>query len=136
MRRLLDHGRQFIKFGLVGIVNSVIDFTVFLILHGALGFGYVAANGGAWLVAASFSFIGNKYWTFRAYDVNSAMQYVRFLIVSCIGLGISTSLLYVLVEFTGTAAPFAKALSIIVVAFWNFYANKLWTFNAAEPVWK
>ena len=136
MRRLINHGKQFMRFGVVGVANSLLDFSVFFLLHRTLEFGYVSANGGAWLLAVSFSFFGNKFWTFRAHAVNAGKQYIRFLVVSCIGLGISTLLLYAFIEFGGLAATIAKVLCIVVVAFWNFYANKFWTFNVREPIWK
>ncbi|MEK7583830.1 MAG: GtrA family protein [Patescibacteria group bacterium] len=136
MKQLINHGRQFMRFGLVGVANSLLDFTVFFLLHEVFNFGYVSANGGAWLLAASFSFFGNKYWTFRVHDIKAATQYMRFLIVSCIGLGISTGLLFMLIEFAGIAAISAKVICIVIVAFWNFYANKLWTFSVRETVWK
>ena len=62
MRRLINHGKQFMRFGVVGVANSLLDFSVFFLLHRTLEFGYVSANGGAWLLAVSFSFFGNKFW--------------------------------------------------------------------------
>lgn len=63
-------------------------------------------------------------------------QFSVFVLVSLIGLGLNTSILKVVSQqppvqaFFGKQAPnFAKIVATGIVWFWNFGANKLWTFR-------
>ena len=55
-----------LSFGLVGIVNTLIDLGVFLFAYNGLALALVPANLLAWLVAVSASYAMNTYTTFAA----------------------------------------------------------------------
>jgi len=42
--------------------------------------------------------------------------------------------MYLLIEYFGFWFNWAKLGAIIVVLFWNFFANKFWTFRKKEIV--
>jgi len=128
--------RQFIKFGLVGGINTVLDFGVYLALTRWLDLHYLVANLVAFILAASSSFILNKYWTFRDNRLAGlTFQYLKFLIVSTVGAALTELTLFALVHFAGWPDIVAKIMAIGVVMFWNFFANKHWTFRrlSVEP---
>ena len=54
------------SFGLVGIVNTLIDLGIFLVAYNVLGLPLVPANVLAWLVAVSGSYVMNSFITFAA----------------------------------------------------------------------
>lgn len=121
--------QQFIRFSIVGVCNSIIDFSLYITL---LSFNvyYLAAHGFAWMVAVCFSFVMNKYWTFRSFEHKVIMQqYTKFFIVNAVGLGLSTMLLYFFVDYLNVSKIIGKILAIGIVLFWNFFMNKLWTFQ-------
>ncbi len=122
--------RQFIKFGLVGASNTVLDFGVYLALTRWLDLHYLIANLIAFSLAASSSFILNKYWTFRDNRLDGlTFQYIKFLIVSTVGAFLTEFTLFALVHFAGIHDIIGKVTAIAVVTFWNFFANKHWTFR-------
>lgn len=125
--------RRFIKFSLVGVVNTVIDFLIFFIAINVAGLHYLFANIISWFVAVGVSFFLNKFWTFKSVGVNStASQYARFTAVSLVALGLSLLLLYVFVEIMSLHELVGKILTIGIVVFWNFFMNRLWTFKHAR----
>ena len=115
-----------------------------------------AATGIAFTTAVISNFIWNRYWTFP--DSRSrrlAQQLAQFFIVSVVGLvfrlifvpltfrffgGVGASVL----DAMSAAGPLgetainqlgsniAQAIAIIIVLFWNFFANRFWTFNDVE----
>lgn len=86
------------KFGLIGILNTVIDFALFNVF---INFGLyrIAANIISTTVAMSFSFVANKSWVFRAKQGNLLKQAGLFLLVTAFGLYIIQNLvIYFLTE--------------------------------------
>lgn len=49
----------------VGIINTIIHWTVFIVLH-LSGINQLLANSSAFFVAVTFSFFANARWTFKA----------------------------------------------------------------------
>lgn len=129
--------RQFIKFAVVGTINTVLDFSVYLGLTRWLHLHYLIANLLAFTLAASSSFFLNKYWTFRDNRQDGlTFQYLKFLTVSLVGAALTELTLFALVHFAGIHDLFGKIMAIAVVTFWNFYTNKHWTFRrlSAAPI--
>jgi putative flippase GtrA len=68
--RLVDawHERTIVlkalSFGVIGVLNSLVDFGVFWIAYRYAGIPLIAANVLAWLVAVSFSYVMNSFITF------------------------------------------------------------------------
>ena len=55
-----------LSFGLIGAVNSVVDFSVFALAYYYFGTSIIAAQIAAWLVAVTGSYVMNSMITFAA----------------------------------------------------------------------
>ncbi len=121
--------RQFIKFCLVGSANAIIDYTVYLMLSRIIGLYFLYANIIAILTAMTFSFIFNKYWTFQNQEKQIKKQYFKFIIVNIIYFFLNNSIVFGLVRFLKVYDLLAKIVAIFVGLFWNFFANRYWTFK-------
>jgi putative flippase GtrA len=123
--------RQFVKFCLVGVVNTLIDYLVYIGLTRGLDVYFIYANIIAILVAMSFSFIFNKYWTFRNYHNDIKGQYFKFFAVNLVYFLLNNTVVYVLVSYFLIFDLIAKVIAIIIGLGWNFLANRYWTFKHA-----
>jgi putative flippase GtrA len=126
--------RQLIKFALVGVTAFFVDMTVYLALTRSVGwFGrhYIAANGLSFFVAVLWSFTFNRWWTFKVREKFSSRQYLKFFLISSVGLLLSSTLLYIAVDRWRIYDVIAKFLVAIVVMLWNFSGNKFWTFRSS-----
>lgn len=56
----------FIRFAIIGLVNTVIGYVVILFLHYWLGINPTAANAGGYAVGALFSYALNRTFTFSS----------------------------------------------------------------------
>lgn len=121
--------KQFLKFCVVGTVGTAIDFGLLYILVEFSNIWYLLAATISFIVAVINNYIFNKIWTFENKDSNFLKQFVQFLVVSVVGLGLNVLILYILVEFAGIWYILAKVLATGVVLIWNFFANKYWTFR-------
>ncbi len=75
------------KFGLIGILNTVIDFVLFNVLTSKkVGWGKITANTLSTTVAMIFSFFFNKTYVFGANGGNVSIQVAEFFLVTMVGL--------------------------------------------------
>ncbi len=143
--RRREETKRFLKFASVGALGALTDFVLLNALVLLAGFLPVVANGFSFSAAVVQNFVLNRTWTFPESRVrNTRRQLVQFGLVSAAGLGINTvvfqfvdlSLRPYWIEWLadpvwGPAISynFAKLFSIGVVLFWNFAANRLWTYK-------
>jgi dolichol-phosphate mannosyltransferase len=126
--------RQFIKFGIVGSSNAVVDFLVYFCISRSSEWwrhNYLLANVASFMIAVTWSFFWNKWWTFKNNQSSAKLhhQYLKFFIVSAGGLGWAELILFITVSSLGWLDLFGKFLAIFLVTFWNFFLNRLWTFK-------
>ena len=91
---------QFIKFGIVGVSNTLLTFAVYGLLLKGFGVWYLAASAIGFIVGATNGFLLNRRWTFAGH-VGDAFTPVRWAIVQRCGLGVDEGLLYLLVQEAG-----------------------------------
>jgi len=124
---------QFVKFGIVGVSNTLLTFAVYTLLLKGFGVWYLAASAIGFVVGAVNGFLWNRRWTFRGH-VGDALTPVRWGIVQGCGLGLNLGLLYLLVHDAGLDKLLGQAFATVVVTVLTFIANRAWTFRAGPPV--
>lgn len=127
--------KQLTKFAMVGVTNFFVDLLVYVFLTRTFIFfekNYLLANALAFVLAVLWSFVVNKFWTFRNNSTDYTKQYGKFFIVYAVGLGWTSLLLYLAVDVFSFYDIPAKFVIAIIVMFWNFFVNKFWTFKEHE----
>ena len=119
---------QFVKFGIVGISNTLLTFVIYTLLLKVFGVWYLAASAIGFLVGAVNGFLLNRRWTFAGH-VGDSLTPVRWAVVQSGGLGINLGLLYVFVHDASLDKLVAQALATIVVTVTTFFVNRAWTFR-------
>jgi putative flippase GtrA len=120
---------KFLKFGAVGFSGVFIDFGITYISKEKLNIPKYVANAIGFIIAASSNYIFNRIWTFESHNPEVAVEFTEFFLISLIGLGLNTLLLWVLVSKFKMNFYFAKIFAIALVTVWNFLANVMITFN-------
>ncbi len=136
MRNSIDVLRQFLpffKYCVVGVVGTAIDLLTvyFLAVHYAIMHPIAAATVGFFL-AVTNNFILNKTWTFGNQSKNYRKLWIKFLLVSLVGLVLTWMFMFVFYELRGIDPVLAKAITSVIVLSWNFFANKYWTFKGQK----
>ena len=131
MRQLIARHRhpigEFIKFCLVGLLNTGVDVAIFFLLT-RTGIPYLVAQVVSYSCGAANSYLLNKFWTFRSSGLSYA-EIVRFTAVNLISLGISVIVLSLLHDTAGMGLATAKAGATVAALAANFLGNKLWVFR-------
>lgn len=119
---------QFVKFGLVGVMNTVITFVVFTVLTKGFGVWYVAASGIGFAVGACNGFLINRRWTFSGHEGGS-LAGLRWTIVQGCGLGVDLGIIYFCVHDAKLPELVGQAIAVIFVTTATFFVNRRWTFR-------
>jgi putative flippase GtrA len=124
---------QFVKFGIVGISNTLLTLAVYTLLLKVLGVWYLAASAIGFIAGTINSFLLNRRWTFRGH-VGDAFTPVRWTVVQCAGLGVNEGLLFLFVDDARIDKLAAQVVATAVVTVTTFAANRAWTFRTPSQV--
>ncbi|HEY4810281.1 MAG TPA: GtrA family protein [Solirubrobacteraceae bacterium] len=124
---------QFVKFGLVGVSNTLLTLAVYTLLLKVFGVWYLAASAIGFAVGATNGFLLNRRWTFREH-VGDALTPVRWAVVQGCGLGVNEGLLYLFVHDAKLDKLIAQVCATAVVTVSTFFVNRAWTFRVHAPV--
>jgi putative flippase GtrA len=124
---------QFVKFGIVGVSNTLLTLVVYTVLLKVFGVWYLAASGIGFIVGAINGFLLNRRWTFRDH-VGDALTPVRWGIVQTCGLGVDEGLLFLFVHDAHLDKLIAQVCATAVVTVSTFFINRAWTFRVHAPV--
>ncbi len=119
---------QFVKFGIVGVSNTLLTFLVYTVLLKVFGVWYLAASAIGFVVGATNGFLLNRRWTFAGH-VGDALTPVRWAIVQGCGLALNLGLLFVFVHEARLDALLGQAFATAFVTVSTFFANRAWTFR-------
>ncbi|GGG10068.1 polysaccharide biosynthesis protein GtrA [Paenibacillus albidus] len=122
---------QFLKFNAVGLLNTLIDFAVFTLLH-SLGMVYTLAQVISYSAGTANSFILNKKVTFKDRSSKQKgagrLQLVKFIVLNVAVLGISLLLMHLLTDKLEVPVLLAKVLATFITVIINFFGSRKWVF--------
>lgn len=128
---------RFARFLTVGAVGTILDFSILTALKLA-GIPTLFANSLSFTAGLLNNFTWNRLWTFGdTLDADWRRQLAQFTLVSLVGLALNNLIVLSLEGALGTILgqpqwgylP-AKVIATGAVVFWNYFANRKWTFKA------
>lgn len=120
---------KFIKFGLVGFSGLLLDFGITYFTKEKLRWNKYLANSLGFALACTTNYLLNRAWTFKSIDPAIAAQFSKFLLIAIIGLLLNNLILYLLSDKARLNFYLAKFCAVMLVFFWNFALNYLYTFT-------
>ena len=122
MKKLIN---QILKFGLVGVIATIIDFAVLYILTEFLHVHYLISSIISFIVSVIFNYILSIKWVFEVNHKQTKKDFIIFVVLSVIGLGINSLLMYLLVDKLKFYYMFSKVFATGVVMVYNFITRKI-----------
>jgi putative flippase GtrA len=119
---------QFVKFGIVGVSNTVLSLVVYTVLLKGFGMWYLAASAIGFAVGTVNGFLLNRRWTFRGH-VGDSLTPVRWFVVQGFGLLANLGLVFVFVHDAGLDEILGQVCATAIVVVFTFLANRAWTFR-------
>lgn len=128
MKFLSDDIFRFIKFGLVGVLNTLINWILFILLN-SFGIYYIISNVIAYSISTLNSYLWNSKWVFKYSGDNVKETSLKFIVLNVIGLTLNTIILYLLVDIVGLNKLIALVITTGIVMILNYFINKFWVFK-------
>lgn len=138
LRHLYSRSRHLVaevfKFGMVGIVATIVDVGAFNVFR--LGFGVepLVSTILSMIIATTVSFVGNRNWTFQHRGQRSlAPQYALFFFFNGAGIAITLACVGTSHYLLGFTSPLADNISKNVVglclaSLFRFWSYRTWVF--------
>jgi putative flippase GtrA len=120
--------RQAIKYGIVGIGNTLLSLCVIWVMMKILGYPAVASNITGYAAGILNSFVWNKRWTFKSSDTWTGSA-IRFGFVFGICYMLQLGLLLYLDRYLPIDPYYNQVIAMIFYTAVNFLMNKYFTFK-------
>ena len=124
---------QFLKFGIVGVSNTLLFFATYTLLLKVFGVWYLAASAIGFAVGAVNGFLLNRKWTFKGHT-GDALTPVRWTTVQACGLLVNLGLVFLFVHGLGMDKLLGQVPATAIVVVLTFAANRSWTFRVHTPM--
>lgn len=125
---LITRFRHLIHYTIIGLLTSVFDLAIYILLIYVIGIHYFIANVISVLVTIPISFILNRNFNFMTKE-KTIRRFITFLMVRLLGILFTNIILYVCIEMFYFDRISSKLLSILSVALLQFLLTKYVTFK-------
>jgi putative flippase GtrA len=117
-----------IRFGVVGITNTSVDFLLFLSLTSIWSWNVLAAQTVSYLFGLVNSYIWNRKVTFKSQEKPNSGEILRFISVNLVSYLISILVLLIM-EYFSVSNVLSKFIVIFFTFGINFAGSKWWVFR-------
>ena len=94
MQKLLA---QIMKFGVVGVIATVIDFGIMNLLHYGLGLNILIANTSGFIISLIFNYLASMKYVFAHKEgMSRRREFIIFVVLSVIGLVLNDAIVLTL----------------------------------------
>lgn len=128
----MERIKQFIKFGIVGISNTLISYLVYVVLVG-VHINYLLASIMGFVVSVINSYYWNNKYVFKKQEDEQRIWWKTliktFVSYAGTGLVLSNLLLVIWIEFIKVPEIVAPLINLLITVPLNFTINKLWAFK-------
>jgi len=127
---------QFIKFGIVGLSNTIISYIIYFVLV-YIGSHYLIASIIAFIISVLNSFFWNNKYVFKK-DEEQKRNIFHSLIKTYIsyaftGLILQNLLLFLFIDIVQISKYMAPFFGLVITIPLNFILNKKWAFQTEKP---
>ena len=130
---------QIVKFGLVGALNTFVDFGILngliLVTSVATGTHFILFKSISFLFAAVNSYFWNKHWTFEKKDkVFVSGEFAKFLAVTLVGFLVNVGTAGLIVNLIGPQYGISENLWANIGAFIAVFIGFVWNFIGSKYI--
>lgn len=117
---------QVLRFGIVGGLAFLIDYSLLLVLTECLGVFYLVSAAISFSISTIFNYIFSMLWVFNGKNnVKNPKHIMIFVFLSIVGLGINQITMFYLVEVIQIYYGFSKLVATFIVMLWNYITRKI-----------
>lgn len=119
---------QLFKFGIVGVVATLLDFLFLFLFTDVFGMHYLFSAAISFVLSTLFNYVASMRFVFSSKfsKDEKSKELVLFVILSVIGLLLNQFLMWFFVEKIALYYMVAKIVATFFVMAWNFISRKVW----------
>lgn len=126
---------QMWRYFLTGGLAFVVDFGLFAICLGALGWHYLVSNLVGLVAGLVVNYWISVRWVFAACKrsvSNRTLEFSMFALIGILGVLLNQALMWLQVDFLEILPMLAKFISAAIVLLWNFGIRKIFLFKSLK----
>ena len=116
---------QLIKFGVVGVVATLIDLAVLMILKEYMKIDVLVASAAAFLVSVIANYILSMLFVFQGGKNSKSKEFLLFVVLSIGGLLLNQLIMWIGTEIMTAYYLWAKVFALVFVPIYNFVTRKI-----------
>ena len=128
---IYQRSRNLILYGIIGGFCSALDFVIYTLLCHFDVLPYLWATVISVHIGIFTSFVLNRQLNFKIKD-KIPQRFISFYLVGLTGLGISSLMLYLMVDYAHLNEIVCKLITIVIVALVQYFLNKYITFKPSK----
>ena len=119
---------QLFKFGIVGVVATLLDFLFLFLFTDVFGLYYLFSAALSFVLSTLFNYAASMRFVFSSKfsKDEKSKELVLFVILSVIGLVLNQFFMWFFVEKIALYYIAAKIVATFFVMAWNFISRKIW----------
>lgn len=124
---------QLAKFGIVGVIATLIDFGVMNLLHYGANLDILVANTAGFVISLIFNYLASMKFVFEhKEDMSRRREFAIFVVLSVIGLALNDGIVLALNKGLALEANIAKIGATALVMMYNFATRKIFLDGTSE----
>ena len=116
---------QLIKFGIVGVIATLIDLAVLMLLKEFMHVDVLAASAVAFSVSVIANYILSMLFVFKSRGNSKVKEFLVFVILSIGGLLLNQFIMWIGTEIMTAYYLWVKAFALVFVPIYNFITRKI-----------
>jgi putative flippase GtrA len=123
-----SHGKFVVRYFLVGAANTVLYSCLLWFFLKGNNFPYPVSIGFAFVLAMSFQYLANKYFTFGVTSA-SVVEVVRYIAAAAINYVVSVIVVWMCLDVLNTSTLSASFFSAFGAAFAGYFLSFFWVYR-------
>ena len=116
---------QLIKFGIVGVIATLIDLAVLMVLKEFMKVDVLAASAVAFSVSVIANYILSMLFVFESSGNSKVKEFLVFVVLSIGGLLLNQFIMWLGTEIMTAYYLWVKAFALVFVPIYNFVTRKI-----------
>ena len=116
---------QIIKFGIVGVIATVVDYGILILLTDYLKVHVMIASTISFCASVIVNYLLSMAYVFKSQGQSKTKEFLVFVLLSVGGLCINQLILWIGVQFMSAYYLIPKLFASVIVPVYNFITRKL-----------
>lgn len=117
--------KQLIRFGIVGVIATTIDYFILFFLTEYFNVYYLISSTISFIISLIVNYLLSIYWVFDVKKKQTIKEIILFIVLSIIGLFINQIILYTGTNLLKIYYMLCKLVATVIVMIYNFITRKI-----------